>query len=87
MRKRKKFSIFNNFNRNYNENQFEPNYYNEYENEFSEELFNRDYERLNRRNQEQGPPVTQDNNTVDQTQTDQNPEDMGDHAAEPRNWQ
>jgi len=87
MRKRKRFSVFNNFNRNYNENQFEPNYYNQYENEFSEELFNRNYDELNRRNQKQSETAAQNNVTVDSTKTDQNPDNKGDNAAEPRNWQ
>ncbi|MGB3997109.1 MAG: hypothetical protein WBL36_01445 [Bacilli bacterium] len=88
MRKRKKFSLFNNFGRHYNDNQFEPNYYNQYENEFSEEMFNRDYERLNRQNQGQGKAAPQNNQNTDQALAgDQNTDNAGDHAAKPRNWQ
>ena len=42
MRKKKNYSVFNNFNKNYHYMK-EPNYFDEYENEFSEELFNNLY--------------------------------------------
>ena len=38
MRKKKNYSVFNNFNKNYHYMK-EPNYFDEYENEFSEDLF------------------------------------------------
>ena len=38
MRKKKNYSVFNNFNKHYHYMK-EPNYFDEYENEFSEDLF------------------------------------------------
>lgn len=38
MRRKQRYSVFNNFNKNYHEG-LDPNYYEEYMNEFSEELF------------------------------------------------
>ncbi|HHX81210.1 MAG TPA: hypothetical protein GX692_09135 [Acholeplasmataceae bacterium] len=46
MRKKKNYSVFNNFNKNYHYMK-EPNYFDEYENEFSEELFHNLYRGVN----------------------------------------
>lgn len=84
MRKRKKFSLFNNFNRGSDDNLFTPNYSNEFENEFSEEMFNRN--RLDQRGQEHKAENTQDKENIDHNKHDQNPNEQSD-ADEPRNWQ
>jgi len=84
MRKRKKFSLFNNFNRDSDDNLFTPNDSDEFENEFSEEMFNRN--RLDRRGQEHKAEHKQDKENVDQKKDDQNPNEHSD-GAEPRNWQ
>jgi hypothetical protein len=87
MRKRKKFSLFHNSDRNLND-PFLPEYDNEYENEFSEEMFSRNYQWMNKQNQEQGGTVTQNSQSRDQARAgEQNNASLGEHAAEPRNWQ
>lgn len=39
MRRRQKYSVFNNFNRHFHAGVWDPNYFDEYVNEFSEEIF------------------------------------------------